>query len=263
MSAVFDRYPVGGNERVLALALADHAHDDGTNIYPGLDRLAHKAMVHRNTVRRLLRTMVERGWLEVVRLGGGGGRGDTDEYRICKAWIDGGSLSQMGTKLVPIEGEGADSVTGPDSVDNVIHMGTTGEHMGTTTSEKGYHLVVPESSEPSRTNTPLTPRCRGGHVDNFPGPEQPNSRRPMRAQAEHAGRGTAVTSKPVANRPPWRWTEKRCDVEQQGRVHGLGPWDEQAYNRGQGEPFAAYRVRVVAAVEAAKEQAATTKGPQC
>ena len=30
MTAVFERYPVGGGEMLLALALADHASDDGT-----------------------------------------------------------------------------------------------------------------------------------------------------------------------------------------------------------------------------------------
>lgn len=263
MNAVFERYPFGGNEGMLALALADHAHDDGSNIWPSLDLLAHKAKMSRSTVQRLLRKMLERGWLEVVRKGGGGGRGDTAEYRICRAWIAGGELPTMGVSLTPIPDEDEGSVTDPESVDNVIHMGVNQNNMGVNQDKKGVTAMTPESSEPSRTNTPLTPRCRGGHVDNSSKPEQPNSRRHDRAQAEHAGRATAVTSKPAPEGPPWRWSEKRCGVEQQGRVHGVGPWDEQAYNRGQGEPFRTYRARVIAAVEAAKDQAATTKGPQC
>lgn len=263
MNAVFERYPFGGNEGMLALALADHAHDDGSHIWPSLDHLATKAKMSRSTARRLLRVMVERGWLEVEQRGGGGGRGDTNEYRISRAWLAGAPLSEKGVNLTPITDEADEAVTDPESVDNVIHMGVNGDGMGVNQDRMGVTAVVPESSEPSRTNTPLTPRYRGGHVDNPSKPEQPNSRRPVRAQAEHAGRGTAVTSKRAPERPPWRWSERRCDVEQQGRAHGLGAWDEQGYNRGQGESFAVYRARVVAAVEAAKDQAATTKGPQC
>ncbi|MBH1529907.1 hypothetical protein I5T99_12670 [Stenotrophomonas maltophilia] len=40
---VFDRYPNGGGEMLLALALADHAHDDGTHIFPSIARLADQA----------------------------------------------------------------------------------------------------------------------------------------------------------------------------------------------------------------------------
>jgi len=42
MTAVFDRYPNGGGEMLLALALADHASDDGTRIFPKIASLAEK-----------------------------------------------------------------------------------------------------------------------------------------------------------------------------------------------------------------------------
>ena len=42
MTAVFERYPVGGGEMLLALALADHASDDGTRVYPSVKALAEK-----------------------------------------------------------------------------------------------------------------------------------------------------------------------------------------------------------------------------
>ena len=40
MNKVFQRYPNGGGEMLLALALADHADDYGTSIYPSVKKLA-------------------------------------------------------------------------------------------------------------------------------------------------------------------------------------------------------------------------------
>ena len=47
MDKVFQRYPNGGGEMLLALALADHADDDGTSIYPSIKKLASEAKTAR------------------------------------------------------------------------------------------------------------------------------------------------------------------------------------------------------------------------
>jgi len=39
---VFERYPGGGGELLLALALADNAHDDGTRIFPSVATLSKR-----------------------------------------------------------------------------------------------------------------------------------------------------------------------------------------------------------------------------
>ncbi len=90
MTMVFDRYPVGGSERLLALAMADHARDDGTRIWPSLDELARKTMQSRSTVQRQISKMLASGWLE--RVSDRTGRGHTNEYRIAQVWIEGGLL---------------------------------------------------------------------------------------------------------------------------------------------------------------------------
>ena len=51
MSMVFDCYPNGGGEMILALALADHAHDDGTSVYPSIESLMEKTRQSRRTVQ--------------------------------------------------------------------------------------------------------------------------------------------------------------------------------------------------------------------
>lgn len=92
MSLVFERFPYGGNERVLALAIADHAHDDGTNIYPGNERLAKKTLISERTVIRLMQKFVQIGWLIKVK-NGNSGRGIANEFSINPNWIKGDKLS--------------------------------------------------------------------------------------------------------------------------------------------------------------------------
>lgn len=95
MAEVFDRYPGGGTELLLALAIADHAHDDGTNVYPSVKRLAEKTRQSERSVQYHLRKMETDGWLLLVReaIGGRGAAGIPREYRINPAWINGANFS--------------------------------------------------------------------------------------------------------------------------------------------------------------------------
>ena len=92
MTAVFDRYPNGGGEMLLALALADHASDDGTRVYPGIKGLAEKTRQSERTVQYQLRHMEEMGWLILVGPGNGG-RSMHREYRISLDWIKGADIA--------------------------------------------------------------------------------------------------------------------------------------------------------------------------
>lgn len=88
MSAIFDRYPHGGGEMLLALALADHAHEDGTSVRPSVKLLAKKTRQSERTVQYQLRKMQSYGWLILVRISSGK-PGDTNEYKINSAWLTG------------------------------------------------------------------------------------------------------------------------------------------------------------------------------
>jgi len=55
MTACWERYPNGGGELLLALALADHADDDGENIYPGVESLSRKTLQSKRTIQYQLR----------------------------------------------------------------------------------------------------------------------------------------------------------------------------------------------------------------
>lgn len=92
MTAVFERYPFGGGEMLLALALADHASDDGTRVYPGVKALADKTRQSERTVQYQLRRMQESGWLILVGQGHGG-RSMHAEYRISLDWIKGAEIA--------------------------------------------------------------------------------------------------------------------------------------------------------------------------
>lgn len=92
MTMVFDRYPNGDAEMVLALALADHANDQGVNIFPGVPELALKTRQSERSVQRQLRKMESMGWLECVHRSRGG---RSSKYRINPRWIEGESLEEI------------------------------------------------------------------------------------------------------------------------------------------------------------------------
>lgn len=151
MNAVFERYPEGGGEMILALALADHSHDDGTHIYPSVDKLAAKTRQSPRAVQYQLRRMQQCGWLILVSESKGG-RGNTREYRINSDWINGAELAPIssgskGAKNAP-NGKGAN--------DDV--KGATGDVKGANHSTKGCKAFAPESSgtviEPSENHQP-------------------------------------------------------------------------------------------------------------
>jgi hypothetical protein len=126
MSLVWEHYPGGGAELLMALAYADHAHDDGSCIRPSVAYIARKTRQSERTVSRILAKMRESKWLLMVKRGSG--RGFASEYRINPLWITnpdklaGGSENIQ--KRVTLE------VVNPDT--------------------RGMKRVTPVSSQPSR-----------------------------------------------------------------------------------------------------------------
>lgn len=150
---VFDRYAEGGGEMLLALALADHAHDDGTSIFPSIAHLAKKTRQSPRSVQYQLRRMEESGWLILVS-GGKGGRkagadakGRTREYRINPAWMKGADIAPFST---PVDKnlKGADFAPfdhAKGATDDVKGCNPRQERVQSTTS-KGATAIAPESS---------------------------------------------------------------------------------------------------------------------
>jgi hypothetical protein len=72
MSKVFDMYPSGGGEMLLALSLADFADDDGEKIFPSVATLARKTRQSERSIQYQLRKMEKIGFISVVQKNLGG-----------------------------------------------------------------------------------------------------------------------------------------------------------------------------------------------
>lgn len=87
MSAVWE-LDLPGDEKLILLAFADHADDEGL-CYPSIGRIAAKCCVSRSTIQRKIKSLVDRGVLAVSR---GIGRTHTSRYTV---------RPQKGVKLRP------------------------------------------------------------------------------------------------------------------------------------------------------------------
>lgn len=133
MTHVWERYPNGGGEMLLALALADHAHDNGKHIFPSVDHLARKTRQSVRTVQYQLSRMKESGWL-IPTNAGDGGRGLHTEYRISDEWL-------KGADIAPFKKGASDDMKGCNSEQERVQ----------TTTENGATAIAPTNNhkEPS------------------------------------------------------------------------------------------------------------------
>lgn len=130
--------------KAVAVALADHAHDDGTNIWPSVAKLAGKTEIAERTVQYKLRELEQCGLIVCVDEGGAGPK-DTREYKfdmkLLRRLSDGEAeiVINKGARDAPLEGA-------PDApLDGArVHATTIRVHP---TTEKG----APGAPEPSLT----------------------------------------------------------------------------------------------------------------
>lgn len=71
MAWVWHRSKSKGATRLVALAIADHAADDGTNAWPSVSRLASMCLCSESTVRRAIAELVELSEIRVEVQAGG------------------------------------------------------------------------------------------------------------------------------------------------------------------------------------------------
>ena len=67
MSAVFENQELTSTEKLIMLALADHANDEGKSIYPSQDTLARKTSLARPTINKHIQALVDKGYLRKIR----------------------------------------------------------------------------------------------------------------------------------------------------------------------------------------------------
>lgn len=159
MTMVWDNYPAGGSELLLALALADIGRDDGTSIYPSVKTMASKTRLSERSIQYLLDKMRTSGYLQVVEQGGiAGKKRKATEYRIN---LD--LLAQPVQSLHPSVEVVDNSHISVDnlekSVDKVIHMGANGDTDGCKLEQEWVQPIAPHTllnhKEPlTQTRTP-------------------------------------------------------------------------------------------------------------
>lgn len=147
MTAVFDRYPNGGGEMLLALALADHASDDGSRVFPSVKALSDKTRQSERTVQYQLRRMEESGWLILVGTGNGG-RSMAREYRISLDWI-------KGADIAPIQKGAIDDIKG--ATDDTKGCNPRQERVQTIAPANNHHGIIKEPSEKKSAYAPPLP----------------------------------------------------------------------------------------------------------
>lgn len=82
MSAVFESASLGPTERLVMLALADHADEDTGRCYPSIARICQRTGLGERTVQGAIRKLRASGHLTIIP---GGGRGNANLYVVNPA----------------------------------------------------------------------------------------------------------------------------------------------------------------------------------
>lgn len=80
MAWVLEQSESQGNDRLVLLAIANHCDAQFWNAWPSIDQIAREAGVHRATVFRCLKTLVDLGELRITH--SGGGRALSNHYHL-------------------------------------------------------------------------------------------------------------------------------------------------------------------------------------
>jgi hypothetical protein len=91
--------PLSGNEKVVLLALADFADDDG-KCWPSMPLIAEKSYLSVRTVQRIVLSLSDQGYLFFERRESGNGRPTSSLYRLI---FDGDNLSPLGKNRNKLE----------------------------------------------------------------------------------------------------------------------------------------------------------------
>ena len=176
MTLVYQARLGSAARKAVAAKLADHAQDDGTQVYPSLSRIAKETELSKSTVQRAIRDLRQSGILLVVEEGGSG-RGATTKYRFDLAKLaaqprsvgpadegvvtDDGADVAANAKVVTEDNKVVtdDQKDGHHDHDNgstgaaeeVVKVVTVPRKVVTVTSIGGHgdHRTIIESSEPS------------------------------------------------------------------------------------------------------------------
>lgn len=149
MSLVWEIHWPTQSQLLVALKLADHAHNDGSSVYPAKASIARQAQCSESTVQNALRAFRSCGLLTVIQEGGSGPRSPT-VYAINVGLLE--SLAAIQAKL---EG-GADSIEIPENVYEQA-MENKGSTVDPLDAVRGQSEIPKGSTDGSKGSKALTP----------------------------------------------------------------------------------------------------------
>lgn len=149
MALVWDITWPTQSQLLVALKLADHAHNDGSSIYPAKASIARQAQCSESTVSNALRALRNCGMLHVVQEGGSGPRSPTI-YRFNVELLE--ALAGIKAELLG----GADAI---EISEELYQQGL--ENKGSTVAPletlRGQSEVAKGSTESAKGSKALTP----------------------------------------------------------------------------------------------------------
>lgn len=146
------------SQLLIALKLADHAHDDGSNVYPAKSTVAKQAQCSESTVQNALRAFRSCGLLRVVQEGGKGPKNPTIyafNVPLLKSLSDARAVLTGGADNIEIPDElfpqdGGDKGSTVDPLDG---RGQPDPSKGSIQTAKGSKALTPNHHlEPSKKN---------------------------------------------------------------------------------------------------------------
>ena len=223
MNWVWEHSRTIGNDRLLLLAIADRASDEGMDAWPSIKTLAKKTKLHERTVQRCLKNIEALGELEIRHSEGAHGTNvyivrmdvlvleDSRERRRVPAKRSTSPSDRYDPGNVPPGGNlppcGNPDVRGGELPGGGVAPSPPG---GGTVATGGVAVPPPDSSCTSctnKTNTAAEPRFEPGAVENLTQPMRPETH--LRLAKEPSGDGNyQVISKlafALANNGSWQF----------------------------------------------------------
>lgn len=152
MTLVWERFPRGGSDMLVALALADWCNDQGVSLHPSIRAIAGKCRLSESQARRIVHQMLDDGMLEIVGNKFGGAPGASRQYRFRLDLLTASAHASPRTDATPTPGASAT----PSIGDRASTHARDGWHPCAETASTHASLTIIEPSIDVR-NTSVVP----------------------------------------------------------------------------------------------------------
>ena len=126
------------NQKLVLLVLCDYANDEGLSCHPSVAQVAHKSSLSDRQCKRVLKELMEHGWVSVIGNHSGGAPGSTRHYRInVKTLYKNASTGDASdTPERSLTGDAGDTGDKLTRVTPEVWTGDTGDTRGVTPAVK-------------------------------------------------------------------------------------------------------------------------------